>query len=247
LCRVLGATMSNEELINEVSSNGQSNGKSEEGGAKEKAEQREIKGGLPYTTAHGVLKKALDAIITAERPDKFSANYMATVLGLTGGSARQVPPFLKKLHFITGDGSPTQLYSKFKTDGGRSQAAYEGLRTGFAELFKRNEYIHKADENAVKDIIVEVTGLRKADPIVRMIYGSFDAVRGFVSSDVASSNEQSKPDKNADPTVSSQNSDVNVDRLGVGLSYQINIVLPETDNIAVFNSIFKSLKENLLQ
>lgn len=109
---------------------------------KDKIERREIKGGIPYTVAPGVLKKALEQIIPAERPDKFGSNYMDTILKLTGGAARAVPPFLKKMQFISADGSPTILYSKFKTDRGRSQAAYEGLKNAFSELFRRNEYIH---------------------------------------------------------------------------------------------------------
>jgi len=216
-------------------------------GSKDKNEQREIKGGLPYSTSPGVLKKALELIITAERPDKFSANYMATVLNLTGGSARAVPPFLKKMQFIGGDASPAPLYSKFKTDGGRSQAAYEGLKHAFAELFRRNEYVHKADENAVKDIIVEITGLRKTDPIVRLIYASFDAVRGFVVGDVAANTDAVKSEPTADASAQPRQTEPKSGVLDIGLSYQINIVLPETENIAVFNSIFRSLRENLLR
>ena len=34
--------------------------------------------------------------------------------------------------------------------------------------------------------------------------------------------------------------------LGMNLSYTINLNLPATSDIAVFNSIFKSLRENLL-
>lgn len=216
--------------------------------AKEKGEQREIKGGLPYTTSPGVLKKALELAITAERPDKFSANYMGTVLQLTGGSARAVPPFLKKMQFIGGDAAPTSLYSKFKTDGGRSQAAYEGLKAAFSELFRRNEYIHKADESTVKDVIVEITGLRKTDPIVRYIYASFDAVRSFVTGDVSTATEGTKSEGNGEQANPARLPDEQPTRnSSIGLSYQINIVLPETDNIAVFNSIFKSLRDNLLR
>jgi Family of unknown function (DUF5343) len=145
----------------------------------EKSGRREIKGGIPYLPAPGVLKKALDLIIPAERPDKFSSNYMSTILKLTGGSASAIPPFLKKMQFIGSDGSPTLIYSKFKTDAGRSQAAYDGLKNAFGELFRRNEFIHKADENSVKDTIIEITGLKKTDPIVRLMYQSFDAVRIF--------------------------------------------------------------------
>jgi hypothetical protein len=213
----------------------------------EKTERREIKGGIPYTTSPGVLKKALETIVVAERPEKFGANYMQTILKLTGGAARAVPPFLKKMNFVGADGSPTLLYSKFKTDGGRSQAAYEGLKSAFGELFRRNEYIHKADENTVKDTIVEITGLKKTDPIVRMMYASFDAVRSFVVGDVSANLEGGKPEspderKEDPPLVEKEKNGVRL-----GLSYQINIVLPETENISVFNAIFKSLRDNLLR
>jgi len=214
--------------------------------SKEKVDRREIKGGIPYTTAPGVLKKALEQIIPAERPDKFSSNYMETILKLTGGAARAVPPFLKKMQFIGPDGAPTLLYSKFKTDGGRAQAAYDGLKNAFGELFRRNEFIHKADENSVKDTIVEITGLKKTDQIVRLMYSSFEAVRSFINGDVSASESKIELDadtaKNHNRSEQSSNSEIRL-----GLSYQINIVLPETENVAVFNAIFKSLRENLLR
>jgi hypothetical protein len=216
--------------------------------AKEKTDRREIKGGIPYSTSPGVLKRALELIVPAERPDKFGTNYMETILKLTGGAARAVPPFLKKMKFIGADGTPTLLYSKFKTDGGRAQAAYDGLRNAFGELFRRNEYIHKADENSVKDTIVEITGLKKTDPIVRLMYASFDAVRGFIAGDVSAGTQGAKSeiDEESAGVVPRPDGSGGLD-VALGLSYQINIVLPETENIAVFNAIFKSLRENLLR
>ncbi|TIM25584.1 MAG: hypothetical protein E5Y69_27055, partial [Mesorhizobium sp.] len=208
----------------------------------EKTERREIKGGIPYTVAPGVLKKALESIIVAERPDKFGANYMATILKLTGGAAKAVPPFLKKMQFIGADGTPTLLYSRFKTDGGRSQAAYDGLKNAFGELFRRNEYIHRSDENGVKDTIVEITGLKKNDPIVRLMYLSFDAVRSFVSGEVSKQPEMIKQEPEFEGAIEKTETKKPGADLGIGLSYQINIVLPETENIAVFNAILKSLR-----
>lgn len=219
----------------------------ESGADRAKPDRREIKGGIPYVTSPGVLKKTLELIIPAERPDNFSGNFMSTILKLTGGSARAVPPFLKKMQFIGSDGTPTNLYSKFKTDGGRSQAAYEGLKNAFSELFKRNSFIHKADEATVRDLIVEITGLKKNDRIVGMMYASFDAVRGFISGEVGQQADESEDIEKSDKT------DVGVDRRGmnsvsgIGLSYSINIVMPETENIEVFNAIFKSLRDNLLR
>jgi hypothetical protein len=67
---------------------------------KRASERRDIPGNLTYTTSPGVLKKALDGIITAERPDKFSGDFVATVLNVTGGSARAVSPILKRMGFL---------------------------------------------------------------------------------------------------------------------------------------------------
>jgi hypothetical protein len=219
-----------------------------EGPGKERGDRREIKGGLPYSTSPGVLKKALELIIEAERPDKFGGSFMGTVLKLTGGGARAVPPFLKKMQFIGSDGAPTALYSRFKTKSGRSQAAYEGLRHAFSELFRRNEYVHKADENDVKDIIVEITGLRKTDQIVRLIYSSFEAVRSFITSSVVDQNEEIVGDTDAnDSSERPRGYEAPTLPHNFGLAYQINIVLPETENISVFNAIFQSLRDNLLR
>lgn len=215
--------------------------------AKEKSERREIKGGIPYSTSPGVLKRALELIIPAERPDKFGTNYMATILKLTGGAARAVPPFLKKMQFIGPDGTPTLLYSKFKTDGGRSQAAYDGLKNAFGELFRRNEYIHKADEGSVKDTIVEITGLKRNDPIIRLMYASFDAVRSFIKGEIAGTQDGNKGDSDGEADSPTDPPESLAPARRLGLSYQINIILPETENVAVFNAIFKSLRDNLLR
>lgn len=212
----------------------------------DKGKPREIKGGVPYTPSPGVFKRALEGIIAAERPDKFSPDFMETILHLTGGGARAVPPMLKKMQFLSPDGSPTTLYSKFKTDGGRSQAAYEGLRNAFGELFKRKEFVHRADENAVKDVLVEITGLKKTDSILRLMYASFEAVRTFITADVAKESDAGR-ENDAGNTSERIPNDRPIDGVKLGLSYQINIVLPETENIAVFNAIFKSLRDNLLR
>jgi hypothetical protein len=153
------------------------------------------------------------------------------------------------MQFIGSDSIPTQLYSRFKTDGGRSQAAFEGLKNAFSEMFRRNEYIHRADEGSIKDVIVEITGLKNNDRIVGLILSTFETVRGFIASDASLNSESVKSGTNE---MTEDRADIAQDvgrlsRTEFGLSYQINIVLPETDNISVFNAIFKSLKENLLQ
>ena len=216
--------------------------------------QRRIPGNLTYITNHGTVKNVLEKIITASKPDKFTQDYLSTVLGMSGGGARAVIPILKRVGFLTSDGTPTEIYSKFRTDSGRPEAALGALRSGFAELFRRNEHIYAATDTKLTDAIVEITGLKKDDPVVRAIRGTFQVFRaylpqGFTSADVGKHSHQDGLTNESDGEIErvQQKTQNGEDKLAFGLSYQINIVLPETKDVEVYNSIFRSLRDNLLR
>jgi hypothetical protein len=84
----------------------------------------------------------LDAATKAERPENFSKNWINTVLNISGGPSGSVPNFVKKLGFVGSDGTPTERFSRFKTESGRPQATYEGLKQAYSELFAKNEVVH---------------------------------------------------------------------------------------------------------
>jgi uncharacterized protein DUF5343 len=213
------------------------------GATKTKAPKKAIKGNLPYTPASGVFKKTLEGIVTAGQPERFTSNFMDTVLGVSGGSSRYVPPLLKKMGFLTSDGTPRDLYTSFRTEGSRSTAAYKGLKNAFPELFQRNEFIHKAGEPEVRDNIVAITGLTKNDTYVSYIWSTFKALRDFITSDPATT--QSKAEA-VIPVHETSFEFVGGGPARLGLVNNINIVLPESTNINTYNLIFQSLRANLL-
>lgn len=206
--------------------------------------KKEVGGNFSYTNSPGRFKDVLEALIKADRPDKFNRDFMETVLNIKGGTVSSFPPILKRLGFLNSDNTPTDLYGQFQSESGRSSAALQGLENGFAELFKRNTHIAKATDEKVKDYLVQITGRTKSDQAVKAILGTFNAVRSFISDDhkvtaVEAKDEGQKEDLGSHGDSSGLS--------GLGLSYHINIVLPETSDISVFNAIFKSLRENLLR
>jgi hypothetical protein len=212
------------------------------GGRKARAPNKVIRGSLPYTQASGVFKKALDGIISASQPERFTQNFLETVIGVTGGSSRYVPPLLKKMGFLTSDGVPTELYTSFRTDGSRSSAAFEGLKNAFGELFQRNEFIHRASEADTKDNIVAITGLTKTDMHVGYIYSTFKVVRDFITNE----GEIRPRIESVSAQVDAQGHQANSAPSRIGLVNNLNIVLPESTNITVYNLIFQSLRSNIL-
>jgi hypothetical protein len=213
------------------------------------APRREIPGNLPYLAASGTLKRVLDRAVELAKPDKFNYDFLENVVKITGGAARSCIPILKKMAFLNADNTPTELYSRFRTEGGRSAAAHQGLRNAFPEIFRRSDYAHAVEDAKLRDIIVEITGLKANDPVAQAIKGTFSAIKGYIAVGYNPAVAEPESPTSADqPTVSDHTIvSTQVGDRPLGLSYNINIVLPETSDINVLNAIFRSVRDNLLK
>jgi len=164
---------------------------------------------------------------------------------MKGGPPKQVIPYLKRTGFLQSDGTPTDLYERFRNDNETGAAAAEALRVGYRALYDVNEYIHDASDQEIRGVIIQVTGAEEGSSTVKAILGSFKALRTFADFDAV-----------AAPTLVPLAADAGeVPPLGGGaplpeglnIGYTINLHLPATSDVAVFNAIFKSLRENLLR
>jgi uncharacterized protein DUF5343 len=202
---------------------------------------------LPYLQAYGNITKTLGKIQTASTPDRFTQDFLATKLSLSGGGAKPVIPFLKRCGFLGPDGAPTELYKRFRNGASRGAAAAEATRKGFAPLYEVNEYAHAiSDDKELRGLVVQVTGAEQGSSVVRSIMGSFKALKDFADFDA-------KPDDDVEE-VSGDGAGGAGDGVGgegilpgINLGYTINLHLPATSDIAVFNAIFKSLREHLVK
>jgi hypothetical protein len=207
---------------------------------------------LPYVTATGNVEKALKAIKAAATPESVSQDFVKTILGIKGGSGNQMTAYLKKIGFATADGTPTDFYKKFRNSATEGWAAAQALKTGYAPLYIRNEYMHKLSDEDLKGLVVEETGAEQDSNVVPLILSCIKQLKKFAKWDAAPVEE--KTEKPAMETLSSnalsQNNPVtppSSQRLGLNLGYTINLNLPATSDPAVFNAIFRALKEHLLK
>ncbi len=200
---------------------------------------------IPYVTASGNITKALEKIQPATTPERFTHDFLSTKLGMSGGSARPVVPFFKRVGLLGSDGTPTDRYKAFRGDSTRGAAAAAALREGYAPLYEINEYAHELDDKKLKELIVHVTGAQDGSSTVGAIHGSFRAVQAFANFD---DTEVERDEDDVDETDESKDeiSGIATPLAGLSVGYTINLHLPATSDVAVFNAIFKSLRENLL-
>jgi len=145
------------------------------------------------------------------------------------------------------DNSPSELYSKFKSEFSRPEAALQALRNGYREIFKRNEYAHRLSDDRIRDLIVEITGLKKNDPIVGTIFGTFSAIHQYAKdadeSQARGTRQSFEPEnKSNEPPANRISSEQSFN-----LVTTVSIVLPETTDVQVYNAIFRALREHILQ
>lgn len=202
-----------------------------------------------YMNTPGTLTKILTKIKAASTPEKFTYDFLSTELGFKGGSPRAFVPFAKKIKLIETDGSPTDLYNSFRNKAQSGAAVAKMMRHGFAKLYRRNEYAHRLSNEDLKGLVVEITGLKESDSTVRAIIGTFNAMKALAKFDETSTTAddvESEHVETDDQAVSNHGQMPMLPQSRISLGYTINLNLPATRDIEVFNAIFKSLKEHLL-
>lgn len=205
----------------------------------------------PYVTSPGLITKVLEKIKAAATPPRFTQDFLNTKLGLAGGSANLLIPYLKKIGFLNSDGTPTTIYARYRNDAESGGAAAEAARIGYKSLFEVNEKAYDLGDDALKGLIMQVTGGAKDDSVTKLIFSCFKALKAkasFSPSSAVIPIEKPAPEDGRDGDESHRRENKqNVGGIGMNLSYTINLNLPATTDIAVFNAIFQSLRKNLLR
>lgn len=211
---------------------------------------------LPYLVAPGSLKTCLERIRDAATPDKVTGDFVSTVLNIKGGTGRALVPFLKKLGMVAADGTPTDLYRRFRNPASAGPAIAEAIKNAYKALRDVNESFYLLKDQELKDLVVQVTGVSSDSKVGRLVFSTLKTLKQFAT--FASSAETTQPQAAPPPTVETalvhqernsgdyqrelpRNGDI-----AMNLSYTINLNLPATTDQSVFNAIFRSLKEHLL-
>jgi hypothetical protein len=181
---------------------------------------------------------------------------MTTKLGIKGGTGYALISYLKKIGLINVDGTPSDLYRRFRNPATGGLAIGAAIKYGYSKLAQVNEYFYDLSDKDLQALIVQVTGLEANSAIAKYMFSTLKALKGFAVFDgvgggagpeasLDSSNDQAPTpvliSQPVLPAQAPQRSDI-----GLNLSYTINLNLPATADQSVFNAIFRSLREHLL-
>lgn len=178
-----------------------------------------------------------------QAPDQFT-NQLLKDWGFTSTNDRPFIPLLKSLGFLTADGKPTQRYKDYRDHSRSKQVMGEALREAYGDLFLIKENLTAADKSAVggKFKSFHNASDNVAGHMTKTFFGLLNlADLSKKSSQQVASKDGVKSEPEPPPPQLPLAHGVS------GLHYNIQIHLPATKDVEVYNSIFKSLKEHLLE
>lgn len=198
-----------------------------------------------YVQVYGQLPEIFQRISEASAPEKFTTQHLKD-WGYTSSNFRAAIPLLKALGFLSADGAPTSRYHEYR-GAHPKRVMGDAIRDAYGDLFTIKAKPTASDRELIEgkfksshNASPNTAKLMAATFFALLDLADLNSTPAVVTKEIVVAPQEplSTPDTKVEipAKVHSKPS----------LHYNIQIHLPATKDIEVFNAIFKSLKEHLL-
>lgn len=198
----------------------------------------------------------MNSILGARAPERFTNKFLEE-LGYKSSNDRLITGVLKSLGLLNDTGEPTQRYYDFLDQTQSKKVLAIGIQEAYEDLFNIKKDAQNMSQDEVKNKLKTLTQGSKGDKVIDSMARTFRTLCDYADwSEVDMSKKvinspKAKNDsmnQNDDITASDSKSlsNTNNSSNSIGLHYNIQIHLPETTNMAVYDAIFQSLKNHLM-
>lgn len=197
-----------------------------------------------YMTSVKNLSNIMQKIVEGTAPPKFTVAHLKSI-GFKSSNDLGVIPILKDLGFLTADGTPTQRYHEYRDVSRSKQVLGLGIREAYEDIFHINEKPTKGDRTAIEGKFKSTHNV--SDRIAQAQASTFFALLDLA--DISGTSKPAKPSVPENPVIPEKSAAGQKTSPLIpfsGLRYNIEIHLPATKDVEVYNAIFKSLKEHLI-
>lgn len=201
-----------------------------------------------YTQKPGAIPAYFDAILNAEAPERFTYQFLSN-LDFKSTNDRLLIGILKDLGFLDADGIPQQRYYEFHDKTQSKKVLAQAIKEAYSDLFTVNKNAYKLNADDAKNKLRTLYAGSKKDTVITKIASTFVALCDYADFSTPTKQEEKKENpveeekekQGKDNIKEQKKAAVSVD----SLQYHINIVLPESRDQAVYDAIFKSLRDHL--
>ncbi len=201
------------------------------------------------------LESFLNSLITAKAPDAFTQKFLES-LEFKSSNDRLYIGLLKGLGFLDENAVPTERYFNFLDQSQSKQILAEAIQEAYSDLFAVNKKANELTQQEVKNKFRTLTQGKISDKVLHLMANTFKALVDYaewnkVGKKIDDKKEQSS-EKKTEPTFKNTASQKEIEEEDLSaklskaqLHYNIQIHLPESRDLAVYDALFKSLKKHL--
>lgn len=204
-----------------------------------------------YLTSFKNLPSIFSAIQNAQAPKNFTTRFLES-LGFKNAADRLIIGVLKSLGFLTPEGAPTTRYFEFLDQTQSKRILADGIREAYADLYQVNRKAQDLTGPEIRNKLKTLTQGQPSDSVLEKMAGTFKALAqladfsgaGPTKIEVVPSQIAEAATMTSGPGTSDA---IQTGRPAIGgLVYNIQLILPADRDRAVYDALFRSLKEHLL-
>jgi hypothetical protein len=190
----------------------------------------------------------LKAIQGAQAPGRFTQKFLEG-LGFASTNDRLIINVLKALGFLSDTGEPQARYHQYLDASQSKKILAEGIREAYADLFQVNANAQTMTRGDVKNKMKTLSQGQYGDSVLDKMATTFKSLSDqadFSAANSGGDNSGSNEEEAPPPPGGNQHDSHSSSHLKMsGLVYNINIHLPESRDPAVYDALFRSLREHL--
>lgn len=198
------------------------------------------------------LSAVINSVVSAKAPERFTNKFLEN-LNFKSTNDRLYVGVFKALGLLDENGVPTSRYYEFIDQTQTGKVLAIGIEEAYEDLFNLRKDAQNLTIDEVKNKLKTLTQGQKSDNVLNMMASTFKALcdladwsetRTTIANTTDDTTEKEKTLKDT-PQKDNRLQTIAGKENEIGLHYNIQIHLPETTNMAVYDAIFQSLKKHL--
>lgn len=201
-----------------------------------------------YTMSYGQLGDFLEKIREGQAPSNFSQQHLKDI-GFGSANHRAYIPLLKAIGFLTASGAPTSRYHAYRDKSQAKAILGAALKEAYSDLFVIKSHPNERDRDLIQGKFKSAHNA--SERTAELMTKTFFAL--LKHADIDHEPATPKVQVGREETAPIEATSTNQPALSAlhqpavpSLHYNIQIHLPATKDVEVYNAIFKSLKEHLV-
>lgn len=187
-----------------------------------------------------------NALQTAKAPERFTTKFLKD-LDFTSSNDRLYIGILKGLGFIDDSGIPTERYYAFLDHSESGRVLADAIQMAYDELFALNKNAQSMSVEEVKGKFKSLTQGSKSENVISLMANTFKALCELA--DWSTPASEPVPTSEVKVLEVAQQADTKSVELPsnrqLELHYNIQLILPESRDPAVYDALFATLRRHL--